>query len=78
MDDLRLSRDVQDLVKREEDAELLLVLAGIKLLQELLENAICLLRVLLEVLVKLDGGLFLDLMHFGFQADPDLGELVIL
>ena len=51
MDDLRLSRDVQDLVKREENAELLLVLARIKLLQELLENPISLLRVLLEVLV---------------------------
>ena len=47
MDNLGLAGNVENLVQREEDAELLLVLAGFQLLAELLKDSISLLRVLL-------------------------------
>ena len=64
MDNLCLARNVQNLVKGEEDAELLLVLALLELLEDLLKDSIRLLLVLLQILIQLNGCLLLHLMHF--------------
>ena len=55
---------MQNLVKGEEDAELLLVLALLELLEDLLKDSIRLLLVLLQILIQLNGCLLLLLMHF--------------
>ena len=75
--DLGLARDVEDLIQGDEDTELFIFPWAFQLQPEFLKDVVCLLRVLLEVLEQLYGGLLLHLHVLVLEVEPNTCKLHI-
>ena len=68
---------MEDLIQGDEDTELFVFPWAFQLQSEFLKDVVCLLRVLLEVLEQLYGGLLLHLHVLVLEVEPNTCKLHI-